>query len=159
MTGASSGSRGVYGAIGTSGEWGLKRGCAVAYTDKGTGTGAHDLAGRHGQPDHRRARATPMPPARRPTSPRRSDLPRGGFNAATPDRFALKHAHSEQNPEADWGRDVLRSIGFAFFVLNKADPPGAIADPLTPDNTIVIASSVSNGGGASLRAAEQDRRG
>src|SRR6185295_12260302 len=39
----SSGSRGVYGAIGTAGEWGLKRGCAVAYTDKGTGTGAHNL--------------------------------------------------------------------------------------------------------------------
>jgi hydroxybutyrate-dimer hydrolase len=36
----SSGSRGVYGAIATAGEWGLKHGCAVAYTDKGTGTGA-----------------------------------------------------------------------------------------------------------------------
>ena len=43
VTGPSSGSRGVYGAIGTSGEWGLKQSCAVAYTDKGTGTGAHDL--------------------------------------------------------------------------------------------------------------------
>jgi hydroxybutyrate-dimer hydrolase len=39
----SSGSRGVYGAIATAGEWGLKHGCAVAYTDKGTGTGAHNL--------------------------------------------------------------------------------------------------------------------
>jgi len=39
----SSGSRGVYGAIATAGEWGLKHGCAVAYTDKGTGNGAHDL--------------------------------------------------------------------------------------------------------------------
>ncbi len=29
VTGTSSGSRGVYGAIGSSGEWGLKRGCAV----------------------------------------------------------------------------------------------------------------------------------
>src|SRR4029077_18375660 len=44
VTASSSGSRGVYGAVGTSGEWGLKRGCAVAYTDKGTGTGFHDLA-------------------------------------------------------------------------------------------------------------------
>src|SRR5207244_12637861 len=43
VTGTSSGSRGVYGAIATAGEWGLKHGCAVAYTDKGTGTGAHDL--------------------------------------------------------------------------------------------------------------------
>src|SRR5258707_489874 len=45
VTASSSGSRGIYGAIGTAGEWGLKRGCAVAYTDKGTGTGLHDLAG------------------------------------------------------------------------------------------------------------------
>jgi hydroxybutyrate-dimer hydrolase len=30
----SSGSRGLYGAIGTAGDWGLKHGCAVAYTDK-----------------------------------------------------------------------------------------------------------------------------
>ena len=44
VTAASSGSRGVYGAIATAGEWGLKHGCAVAYTDKGTGNGAHDLA-------------------------------------------------------------------------------------------------------------------
>jgi len=40
----SSGSRGVYGAIATAGEWGLKKGCAVAYTDKGTGNGVHDIA-------------------------------------------------------------------------------------------------------------------
>ena len=39
VTATSSGSRGVYGAIGASGEWGLKQGCAVAYTDKGTGNG------------------------------------------------------------------------------------------------------------------------
>src|ERR1051325_6276465 len=43
VTATSSGSRGVYGAIATSGEWGLKRGCAGAYTDKGTGSGVHDL--------------------------------------------------------------------------------------------------------------------
>src|SRR5213593_3919853 len=44
VTATSSGSRGVYGAIGTAGEWGLKHGCVVAYTDKGTGIGVHDLA-------------------------------------------------------------------------------------------------------------------
>jgi hydroxybutyrate-dimer hydrolase len=44
VTATSSGSRGVYGAIGTAGEWGLKRGCAVAYADKGTGPHVHDLA-------------------------------------------------------------------------------------------------------------------
>jgi hydroxybutyrate-dimer hydrolase len=30
VTGPSPGSRGIYGAIATSGEWGLKNGCAVA---------------------------------------------------------------------------------------------------------------------------------
>ena len=43
VLGASSGSRGVYGAIGTAGEWGLKKGCAVALTDAGKGVGIHDL--------------------------------------------------------------------------------------------------------------------
>src|SRR5690606_39352852 len=42
---ASSGSRGVYGAIALAGAWALPRGCAVAYTDKGTGPGYFDLAG------------------------------------------------------------------------------------------------------------------
>lgn len=35
---AASGSRGIYGAIALAGGWGLPRGCAVAYTDKGGGT-------------------------------------------------------------------------------------------------------------------------
>ncbi len=43
VTATASGSRGVYGAVSAAGEWGLKRGCAVAYTDKGTGNGAHEL--------------------------------------------------------------------------------------------------------------------
>ena len=41
VLGASSGSRGVYGAIGTAGEWGLKNGCAVALTDAGKGVGLY----------------------------------------------------------------------------------------------------------------------
>ncbi len=36
----SSGSRNAYGAVGTSGEWGLAKGCAVTYTDANKGTGA-----------------------------------------------------------------------------------------------------------------------
>ncbi|WP_279610859.1 3-hydroxybutyrate oligomer hydrolase family protein, partial [Burkholderia gladioli] len=43
VTATSSGSRGVYGAISAAGEWGLKRGCAVAYNDKGGGNGAQEL--------------------------------------------------------------------------------------------------------------------
>ena len=41
------------------------------------------------------------------------------FNAAFPNRIAFKHAHSQQNPEKDWGTDTLNAIRFAFYVLNE----------------------------------------
>jgi hydroxybutyrate-dimer hydrolase len=150
----SSGSRGVYGAIATAGEWGLKHGCAVAYTDKGTGTGAHDLQNNtvnliRGE----RADAAQAGDDSNFTA-QLSDSQRALFNAATPNRFAFKHAHSQQNPEKDWGDNVLRSIKFAFKMLNEK--VGHRGMEMTKRNTIVIASSVSNGGGASVRAVEQD---
>ena len=83
-----------------------------------------------------------------------SDSQRAAFNAATPNRFAFKHAHSQLNPEKDWGRNVLRSIKFAFSLLNDKFRSRGIK--IDKHNTIVIASSVSNGGGASARAVEQD---
>jgi len=154
VTAPSSGSRGVYGAIATAGEWGLKHGCAVAYTDKGTGTGAHDLQNNsvnliRGE----RADAAQAGDDSNFTA-RLSDSQRALFNAATPNRFAFKHAHSQQNPEKDWGNNVLRSIKFAFKVLNDKLRHRGVE--ISKRNTIVIASSVSNGGGASVRAVEQD---
>lgn len=155
VTAPSSGSRGIYGAIATAGEWGLKNGCAVAYTDKGTGTGAHNLQDDTvGLIDGVRASADEA--GRDTTFTARAGYKQlAKFNAATPYRFAFKHAHSQQNPEADWGHNVLDSIRFAFRVLNQDFPDAG----LKPANTIVIASSVSNGGGASVRAAEEDRQG
>ncbi|WP_416395543.1 3-hydroxybutyrate oligomer hydrolase family protein [Allohahella sp. A8] len=154
VTAPSSGSRGIYGAIGTAGEWGLKKGCAVVYTDKGTGTGSHDLTGNTAQLIDGR-----LTTARGARMQFRADLhprERRQFNAEYPNRFAFKHAHSRNNPEADWGQHVLQSIEFGFYVLNRAYRRSA---SFTPENTLVIASSVSNGGGASVRAAEQDTRG
>jgi hydroxybutyrate-dimer hydrolase len=153
----SSGSRGVYGAIATAGEWGLKRGCAVAYTDKGAGTGAHDL--QRNTVNLIRGERAGADEARGDSSftARLSATERAAFNAATPNRFAFKHAHSQQNPEKDWGRNVLRSIEFAFTVLNRRY--GSRQVRITKRNTIVIASSVSNGGGAAVRAVEQDKEG
>jgi hydroxybutyrate-dimer hydrolase len=84
-----------------------------------------------------------------------SDSERAAFNAASPNRFAFKHAHSQQNPEKDWGENVVRSIKFAFKVLNEK--LGHRGVQITKQNTIVIASSVSNGGGASARAVEQSK--
>ncbi len=163
ITGTSSGSRGVYGAIGSSGEWGLKRGCAVAYADKGTGNGVHDLQNDTvNLIDGTRTSASNAGRQSNFTA-RLSAAERTAFNTATPNRFAVKHAHSEQNPEKDWGRDTLRSVEFAFWVLNELRSPltadGQRERRIRPDNTIVIASSISNGAGAALAAAELDRAG
>ena len=162
VTGASSGSRGVYGAIGTAGEWGLKNGCAVAYTDKGTGTGLHTLDDntvnlRNG------LRATAAVAGK--DSLFTAALPgttAAALNAQLPNRIAFKHAYSQQNPEKDWGRNTLDAVAFAFYALNEEYGSGAAGQKvrvITPANTTVIASSISNGGGAALLAAEQDKLG
>lgn len=163
VTAPSSGSRGVYGAIGASGEWGLKHGCAVAYTDKGTGNGLHDLMNnRVGLIDGTRADADAAGPDSHFTASF-GDGERASFNALYPNRVAYKHAHSQQNPERDWGRNTLQAIVFAFYALNERygspSPRGGKRVILDPANTLVIASGISNGGGAALAAAEQDRRG
>ncbi len=167
VTGTSSGSRGVYGAIGTSGDWGLKNRCAVAYADKGTGNGAHSMSRNtvnliQGE----RIDADVAGQVSAFTAPI-SISDREGFDAERPNRYAYKHAHSRLNPEANWGRDVLRSIKFAFWALNEeygSDDDDSSNDDsdddggrIRPGNTIVIASSVSNGAGAAILAAEQDR--
>ena len=162
ITAHSSGSRGVYGAIGASGEWGLKHGCVVAYNDKGTGNGLHDLEtnvvglidGTHttanvaGTNSHFTANLT--------------DAERVAYDASFPNRVAFKHAHSQQNPEQDWGTNTLQSIVFAFYALNEQFGPGGAPNGLKRivfdrRNTLVIASGISNGGTGALAAAEQDR--
>ena len=163
ITATASGSRGVYGGIST-GEWGLKRGCAVAYSDKGTGGAPHDLAND----------TVPLIDGTRTTAAAAgkdaafnagltaTELTLTAFNAATPHRFAFKHAHSGQNPEKDWGKTTLQAVEFAYYVLNERfgtlDGTQRLKS-LTPANTIVIASSLSNGGGAAIAAAEQDTQG
>ena len=163
VTAASSGSRGVYGAIGTAGEWGLKHGCVVAYTDKGTGIGVHDLTTNTvNSIDGLRQIAAAAGKTSNFTASV-SGIDFTTFNAANPNRIAVKHAHSQQNPEKDWGRNTLNAIKFAFYVLNEergdSIAGGAHAQSFRPANTIVIASSVSNGAGAALQAAEDDAEG
>lgn len=160
VTGTSSGSRGIYGAIGTSGEWGLQQGCAVAYADKGSGNGMHDLAANTvGLIDGTRADAQAAGTDSHFTAPL-SEAERTGFLAAWPNRVAVKHAHSKRNPEADWGRHTLQAVEFAFYVLNQrygAKSRHGTRRTIREPWTTVIAASVSNGAGAALAAAEQDR--
>ena len=161
-TATSSGSRGIYGAIST-GEWGLKRGCAVALTDKGTGTAPHDL-----QNDTvslidgtRVTSATAGNNALFRANLSASEL--AAFNTTTPNRFAFKHAHSQRNPEKDWGKFTLQAAEFAFYALNEKfgtlQPDGTRLRTIKSSNTIVIASGASNGGGSALAAAELDTTG
>src|SRR5262249_30531895 len=123
LTATSSGSRGVYGAMSAAGEWGLKRGCAVAYTDKGTGNGADDLMNDVViQIDGTLATAT----AAGKQSLFTANLATGArtaFNTAWPYRFAYKHAHSQKNPEKDWGKSTLQAVQLAYFALNDEFGP------------------------------------
>ena len=155
VTATSSGSRGVYGAISAAGEWGLKRGCAVAYTDKGTGSGAHELATNNVILSNGQVASAVVAGASSQFTANLTDAERTAYLQNNPNRYAYKHAHSQQNPERDWGRYTLLAIEFALERLG-AEFPGT---SFNAANTLVIADSASNGGGASLAAAEQDVNG
>jgi hydroxybutyrate-dimer hydrolase len=164
VTAVSSGSRGVYGAISVAGEWGLKHRCAVAYSDKGSGSGAHDLQNDTANDIDGVRGSVAFLGKNAAFVAGLSASDRAAFNAATPNRFAFKHAHSQRNPEKDWGKNTLEAIEFAFFLLNEKFSPvdptsGRHVVTITPAKTITIAASVSNGGGAALAAAEQDTQG
>ena len=159
VVGPSSGSRGVYGAVGTASEWGLKHGCAVALTDTGKGIGLYDMT------DDTVNRIDGVRATRAAAGSLNffaaniTDAARTAYNAMFPNRLALKHMHSQQNPEKDWGNDTLAATRYAMFVLNERFGNNVVPVPFTADNTIVIAASASNGGTAAVRAAEQDTTG
>jgi hydroxybutyrate-dimer hydrolase len=135
-----SGSRGVYGSIGFYGSWALPRGCAIVYTDKGLGTDLFDADSGSGvRLDGTRGVDGDL--AFVPAGPR----------PQAPHRIAYRHAHSQANPEADWGRHTLQALRFGLHALDLAFPDLA---PFTVDNTRIIGAGLSNGGGALLRGTE-----
>ena len=169
IAGPASGSRGIYGAIGTASAWAMEHNCAVALTDMNKGTGAVDLTQAKGfgiQLDAQDLSATEELTFIVPTQ---ENVPEEGkdeyagvtlptqqevdaYISANPHRYAFKHLHSQKNIEKDWGLHTLQSIKFAFRQLNVHFEGASF----TPDNTLVIAASVSNGGSGVIRAAEQD---
>jgi hydroxybutyrate-dimer hydrolase len=139
---ASPGSRGIYGGIAFAGAWGLRHGCAVAYTDKGCGSGYFDTASATGVAlDGTRAAIGGVP----------LEFVADGYTSES--GIAIKHAHSGDNPEAHWGQHVLQAAAFGLAMLDRAFPQAA---PFTAGNTRIIAVGVSNGGGAVLQAAGID---
>lgn len=153
---ASSGSRGIYGALPTAGEWGLRHGCAVAHTDKGTGTGFWDLDSGTGYRIDLAATTDAGDPLLTFGPQPGAEL--GEWRRAHPHRIAVKHLHSRMNVERDWGLFVLQAAKAGIALLNREYAPGA-KPRFTRANLLVIASGVSNGGGAVLRAVEADAEG
>ncbi len=92
-----------------------------------------------------------------------SDLQRTAFAATNPFRYAFKHAHSQANPEKDWGLFTRQAISLRFGQSTSSSRRCSRNDQqagvFVPSNTLVIASSVSNGGGASIQAVEGDTSG
>lgn len=159
VVGPSSGSRGVYGAVGAASEWGLKHRCAVALTDAGKGVGLYDLS------DDTVNRIDGMRATRADAgalsffAANITDTARLAYNLLFPNRLALKQVHSQLNSEKDWGSDTLAAARYALFALNDRYGSSGAPTPLTSANTLIIAASVSNGGGAVIRAVEQDSSG
>lgn len=153
ITAPASGGRTVYGAVGVIGSWALPKGCAVAYTDKATGIGIQYLS------EDRVYDARGKLVNGGEDVPFRLDMTQKlkNYIAKNPGHMALKHAHSRDNSQKNWGRTVLKSIEVAFYILNKYHNP--TEKPFDKKSVLVIASSISNGGYASLRAAEQDSEG
>jgi hydroxybutyrate-dimer hydrolase len=136
---ASSGSRGIYGAIAVAGAWALPRGCAVVYTDKACGCDWFDAAAGLGFALDGTVTAERDAMGFAPTLAPGEPL------------VAIRHAHSQDNPEADWGRHLKQAAEFGLAMLERALPGQA---PFRFDTTRVIAVGISNGAAAVLRAAE-----
>ncbi len=141
---AASGSRGIYGAIAVGAPWALPRGCAVAHTDKGAGTDIFDFSDGTGT----KLAGQRVPVGSEPLA-LTFELP-----GEPTDTVGMRHAHSGDYPEADWGQHVLVAAAFGLDVLSVA-----LDGEFNADNTRVIAAAVSNGGNAVLRAAEIDETG
>ncbi|MGD9212775.1 MAG: 3-hydroxybutyrate oligomer hydrolase family protein, partial [Desulfobacteraceae bacterium] len=169
-------SQGYYGGI-AIGEWGLLKGCAVVLPGKGTGTGFHDLSS-----DKVYTADGVLTSATFSNAKIQFAVEKNGqlkeFTKKHPHRVATKHAHSQINCERIWGDLALNGIEFAFWALNdwfgqimttaekvnnQSKKLDEICYPLedeyTPENTLVIAAGISDGGGAALRALENDTKG
>lgn len=152
---ASSGSRGIFGALPTAATRALQRGCAVVHNDKGLGTGIAlpDLMlglsfdGRVIHLNDTLANTSLWPP-----DPQTGPAPR----ANEPHHVGFKHAHSGDFEEARWGDMLILSARHALALLNAELRQRGQSQHLTPDNTLLLALGISNGGAAVLQALERD---
>ena len=143
-----SGTRGLYGAMASAGDYGLRHGCAVAFNSKGTGEGIHLVGlGKTLAVDNTVV-------ADDSTDAMFVAEVDAGYTIL-PTTVASSHAHSQQNVEKDWGYYTLQSVEFALYALNRQFPE----KNFSPGNTTVVAASWSNGGRAAIMPAEEDTKG
>lgn len=152
--------RGVYGAMPTA-EWGLRRGCAIAATDKGAGAGVEYVDSSESMSLEGLIALSDATKSSQMSTGLDSNT-RKNFSLKTPGRYGIKFAHSQQNPEKNWGRSVLDATKLAFYLLNEKY--GANADigtrktrVIKPEQTLVIVAGDGEGGSAALAAVEQDQ--
>lgn len=136
----SSGSRHALGSVATTGAWGLQKNCAVVYTDKGTGTQmalagdqVYAIDGTLVDADNPLAEATHLP-------------------ATQGLQVVQKQAFSGVHPEQYWGEFVLDAVRYGLDIL-----AAEVNREFNRDKVTVLAASLSNGGGAVIRAAELDQ--
>ncbi|BFM11955.1 D-(-)-3-hydroxybutyrate oligomer hydrolase [Simiduia litorea] len=150
---ASSGSRGIYGAVGVVGAWALHQGCAVATTDKGTGTGFHWLTENLAQ--------TTTGLVKTGTASESHFLANASatlseYTEKNPYRIATKHAHGGKKIEREWGPFVIQAAQLGFYVLNQYHQDPRQPNYFTRENTLTLGAAISNGGAAIVHAAELD---
>lgn len=137
---SSSGSRGIYGAIALAGGWGLPRGWAVAYTDRGAGTDWFDVDTRTAPGLDGMLTENPAEQLFAPGPSEWAGLP--------PKSILTKHAFGGHHAETRWGDFVEHARGMAWQVLQR------LFDGLAR-RRVSVAVGLSNGGGAVLRVLEK----
>lgn len=148
----SSDSNGLYNArdMQIRGLWGLRHNCAVVYNDKGLGNGIYDISNNRSYAVNGKTQIANVL-----FYPQIPDLLK--FIQQYPNRYAIKQLHSKQNAEQNWGDYVLKSIEFAFYELNSQYSPSGKAI-FNNKNTLVLVYGSTDGGGAALKAGEQDKQ-
>lgn len=136
---ASSGSRGIYGAVAFPAAWALRRGYAVAHTDRAGGTDWYDVDSRSGPALDGTLTEDPTRLVFNP-----------GVVAAPRHAVLTKHVHSFDHPEARWGAMVNQAHDAAWAVLERLGMAGG------PRRS--LAAGLSNAGGAILQALQEGGR-
>ena len=105
----SSGSRNVLGAVSTSGAWALIQGCAVVYSDKGTGTQVALAAGKKYQIDGVVTDYAATDGMQESTE----------LNTPSATHVVQKHPYSQAHPEQYWGDFVLDAATYGLALLQQ----------------------------------------